>query len=129
MKLEIQFAPKGTVTWTEYDDVTVNVSADLTVTFSAGIEVYVKVAEATVYGYIEGKISTEKWGPRPGYLLAFDMKGELQLGVKGAAKASFWGVEYSKDFNYKPECLKVGNKDPITVPVCPKPASGGASSP
>jgi hypothetical protein len=129
MKLELQFAPKGSVVWTEYDDLTVTFSGEFTITFSAGIEIYVKVAEATVYGYIEGKLTFDNWGPRPGYLLACDMKGEVQLGVKGAASANFWGVKYSKDFNYKPECLKVGNKDPIVVPFCPKPASGGAASP
>ncbi|HZF47601.1 MAG TPA: DUF4150 domain-containing protein [Polyangiaceae bacterium] len=129
MKLEIQFAPKGTITWTEYDVVTVDVSAEFTITFSAGIEIYVKVAEATVYGYLEGKVTFDNWGPRPGYLLACDMKGEIQLGVKGAATASFWGVKYSKDFDYKPECLKCGNKDPIMIPIRSKPASGGAASP
>lgn len=130
VKIEIAFAPKGSVAWDEYDELAVAISdGELTVTFSVGVEIYVAVAEVTVYGYIEGKVWFEKWGPRPGLLLAVDMKGQLQLGAKGAAKANFWGKTYSKSIEYKPDCLKFGGNDAVTIPIRKKPASGGASSP
>lgn len=129
VKIEIQLAPKVSVNWTEYDDITVTAEAELKIVFEVGLEIYVQVAEATVSAYIEGTITLDNWGPRPGYLLATDANGELQLGIKGSAKASFWGIEYSQDFEYKPECLKWGTKTPIVLGFAAKPSSGGTSSP
>jgi hypothetical protein len=129
LQLDLNFAPTGSVTWDEYDVVVADCNAQLQITFSVGVEVKVACVELSCSAYIDGKVNFDKWGPRPGLLLACDMKGELQLGVKGAAKASFWGMSYSKDFDYKPECLKWGNKDPIVIPIRKKPASGGAQAP
>lgn len=129
IQIEVEFAPKGLVKWDEYDVIVVDVDAKLTTTFSVGVEVKVACVEMSVEGYIEGKVDFDNWGPRPGLLLACDMKGELQFGAKGSAKATFWGVKYSKEFEYKPECLKWGNKDPVVIPFRKKPASGGSSSP
>lgn len=130
VKIELNFAPKGSIAWDEYDEISIAItSTEFTLTFSLGVEIYIKVAELTVYAFIEGKLSFENWGPRPGVLIACDMKGEVQLGAKGAAKATFWGKTYSKDIEYKPECLKVGNSVPLMIPIKPKPSSGGAASP
>ncbi|MFT3764217.1 MAG: DUF4150 domain-containing protein [Minicystis sp.] len=129
IQIELNFAPHGIVKWDEYDVVSCDVSAQLTIMFSVGVEVKVVCVELSVQGYIDGKVTFDNWGPRPGLLLACDMKGELQLGAKGSAKATFWGISYSKEFDYKPDCLKWGNKDPVVIPIRKKPASGGASSP
>lgn len=127
--LGLNFAPKGIIKWDEYDVISVDVAATFTITFAVGVEVKVVAIELSVQGYIEGKVTFDNWGPRPGLLLACDMKGELQLGAKGAAKATFWGISYSKDFDYKPDCLKWGNKEPVVIPIRKKPAAGGSSSP
>lgn len=126
LKIEIAFAPKGSISWNEYDEWAVSVSdGELSLTFSIGVEIYVTVAEVSVYGYVEGKLWFEKWGPRPGYLLAVDMKGQIQLGAKGAAKANFWGKTYSKDIEYKPDCLKFGGDGAVTLGIRKQPGGAG----
>ena len=129
VQIEVSFSPCGSVTWDEYDVIVCDIKGVLRTVFSIGVEIKITVATMSVQGYIDGTVTFDNWGPRPGLLIACDMKGVLQLGVKGAAKASFWGISYSADFDYRPECLKWGNKDPVVIPFRKKPSSGGASSP
>jgi hypothetical protein len=128
-KVELALAVVGSISWDEYDAISGNINADITLTFSAGLEAQAVCASVSLYGYAEGKVMTEKWGPRPGALLACDLKGEVQFGIKGTAKVSFWGLEKGGEVEWKPDWLKCGTKDPVTLKLLPKGGSGGKGGP
>lgn len=123
LKVELNLEVTGKISWDEYDEVDASITPEMVLTFSAGAEIYVRVAEVTLYGYIEGKISFEKWEPRPGFLLTCEAKGAVQAGVKGSAKANWWGKTYSYEVDWKPSWLKYEAENGVRIPVLAAPGA------
>jgi hypothetical protein len=123
-KFQLEFNPSGNVSWNEYDVWGGAVKSEVVFTFSAGIQVYARIAEFTVYGY--AKCTVEFTGPNvvPGYLFGVNVNGGIQCGIKGAARVNIWKYEASKDFDWKPDWLKWPREEGegFLLPLVPEPS-------
>lgn len=123
--LELKITPKVRVGWSEYDEIDVGGDCKVSLTFSAGLELKAVIAEASILGYIEGSVKFDHWGPHPsGAWLACKVSGEVQLGIKGAAKVNLYLLTAEADFNWKPVWLKTGSPTPVDMTVVPAPSGG-----
>ena len=113
-EIKMTLNPSINATRDEYDDgYCSGPMATLVVTFSIGLEAKIgSWGAAEVRGYLEGKLWLESWkfAPAPALVQA-DLKGSLQLGIKGFIKVSKWGWEKSFDFDWRPEGGKFPGKD------------------
>jgi hypothetical protein len=123
-KVELKLNPSANVQWDEYDEKKLDLKAEVGLTFSAGVEAYCKCAEFTMYGYAQFTITFNEPQTAPGYLLGCKVRGGIQLGIKGAARANVWRWEVSKEFDWKPDWLKWPKEEGegFFLPLVPEPA-------
>ena len=123
-KVELTLNPSANIQWDEYDVVKADLKNEVALTFSAGLEAYCKCAEFTIYGYSQFTLTFSEPHAAEGYLLGCQVRGAVQLGVKGAARVNVWKYEVSKEFDWKPDWLKWPKEEGpgFFLPLVPEPA-------